>query len=390
LLPAPPARPNVTLRMAGRLEHSLEYGFPHAAQGFSQAVAAADELAIVARLIEAYHRAMTDDPQGKTKKSDLWSSVGNVYHQPIIELLWRRDVQAVADYLRQAHGRGITFGITQGDDVTQTLYARTDARQMVLTESLDYLASLAEYLGLLDVESAEQSGQWGQNLHRDPEQLVAAIKDKIGVSPVPPQVVGAGFGIQTGAGILMGRDLLALYAALRLRHLAGDYGVAKPVVCEIGGGLGGLAYFANRLGLTNYTIIDLPLINVLQGYYLLRSLPAAEVCLYGEPKASAAITLLPTWCFADDQRSYDFLVNQDSLPEMHADYALGYLRQARRNVRQAFLSINQEARAPQSASARQSVVRDLAQQAGGLRPVYRFRHWLRAGYVEELFAIEPG
>lgn len=389
LLPPPPsARPAVSLREVGRLAHSLEYGFPVAAHGFSAASDSADELTIVARIIAAYHRALADDPQGKSKKSDLWTGVGQAYHRPIIKLLHQRDVKGVAEYLRQAHDRGITFGITQGDEVTGVLRARADARQMVLAEYLDYLASLGEFLGVLDVESAEQHGQWGENLHRDPAELVAAIKAQIGVSPVPPQVVGAGFGLATGEGVLMGRDLLALYAALRLRDLARDYGVATATVCEIGGGLGGLAYFANRLGIAHYTIIDLPLISVLQGYFLLRALPGVDVCLYGEQNPSAAVSLLPTWCFEDATRQYDFLVNQDSIPEMHADYALGYMRQARRNVRQAFLSINQEARAPQSDSAKQSVVRDLAKQAGGLRPVYRFRHWLRAGYVEELFAVE--
>jgi hypothetical protein len=313
----------------------------------------------------------------------------NELHAEIADLVRRRDVRGTADYLRDAHAKGITHGITQGQVTFEAFQANPNARNVAIGIFLDYLASLAEYVGVLNVECPEQNAPWGENAHKNPEETVAAIEARLGIPVVPPPVVGSALGIKIKNCVLTGRDLTALYAALRLQSVATDIGVSHPSVCEIGGGLGGVAYYANRLGIQPYTIIDLPLVSLLQGYFLLRALPGVDIRLYGEPEAApAAIYLLPTYAFSRPSPHYDVLFNQDSMPEMHTDYSLAYLRQARQNVRHAFLSINQEAQAPQSRHARQAVVGELTQQTGGYRRAYRFRHWLRAGYVEELFRME--
>jgi hypothetical protein len=360
---------------------------PTADYAFGTAATSADETAIVARLIEAYHRTVQDDPD-RVQKTDVWSGM-NELHAEIADLVRQRDVRGTAEYLRDAHAKGITHGITQGKPTFETFRVNPDACKVTIGIFLDYLASLAEYVGVLNVECPEQNAPWGENAHKHPEETVAAIQAKLGVPVVPPPVVGSALGIKINNGVLMGRDLTALYAALRLRSVATEMGVNHPSICEIGGGLGGVAYFANRLGIQPYTIIDLPLVSLLQGYYLLRALPTVDIRLYGETEtAPAAIYLLPTYAFSRPAPKYDVLFNQDSIPEMHTDYSLAYLRQAHEIVCHAFLSINQEAQAPQSAHARQTVVRELTQQTGGYHRAYRFRHWLRAGYVEELFRME--
>ena len=53
-----------------------------------------------------------------------------------------------------------------------------------------------------------------------------------------------------------------------------------------------------------------------------------------------------------------------------------------------FLSINQEAQARNTGDQVQSVVSDLVTRNGGFNRSYRFPHWMRAGYVEELYRIE--
>jgi hypothetical protein len=271
--------------------------------------------------------------------------------------------------------------------MTQLLRTGEVHRENIRTEYVDNLVSLSEFLGILDVESPHQRGTWGENLHSDPQALVDAIRAKVGFPPETPAVIGSYFGVRTRDGLVTGRDCCALYAALRLRDIAADCGVPSPRVCEIGGGMGGVAYFGARLGF-DYTIIDLPLVSMLQGYFLLRALPDVPVQLCGEPEAAGkAVRLLPTYRFATREAQYDLLLNQDSIPEMNREYALGYLREARKRVQHAFLSINQEARALQveSTGARQTVVRDLVAEAGGFRLSSRHRHWLRAGYVEEVY-----
>ena len=92
----------------------------------------------------------------------------------------------------------------------------------------------------------------------------------------------------------------------------------------------------------------------------------------------------PPHTFAADE-PHDVLVNQDGFPQINEAYALGYLQAAQTRVRHAFYSINQESRARQVGTVRQSTVADLVAKAGGLRRVSRHRHWLRAGYVEETY-----
>jgi hypothetical protein len=381
----------VSSRAEWSLAHSLDYGLPQVETGFSAAYGFADEIAVVERLVEAYHRALQDDPERQNSKADLWTEVSRACHQEILELLRRRDVRGVANYLSDAHARGITFGISQGDATTATLRNDLNARRFVATQYADYLASLAEFLGILDIESPEQHGQWSENLHADVQTLINKISSAIGCPIVPPESIGSHFGLKTSTGILAGRDLLALYAALRLMQIGRNEQIQFPSICEIGGGFGGVAYYATKLRVRQYTIIDLPLISVLQGYFLLRSLPGARIQLYGEsPTEPAAIRLLPTYRFAMESTQYDLLLNQDSMPEMHREYSVNYLRHARTCVKHGFLSINQEARAHQNSSNLQTVVRELAKEAGGYHLQYRFRHWLRAGYAEEFYRLGNG
>jgi hypothetical protein len=383
----------VAQRASHLLNHSLEFGLPQVRWGFTEPRASVDESRVLGRVVAAYHAAMRDDPARRASKGDVWSGVREAFHGDLIRLLERRDLSGLGAYLRDGHNRGITFGITQGDVTTAALRSQPAAAAMAAGQFADYLASLAEYLGVLDVESPEQHGQWAENLHSDPDVLVRRIGESLGIEVLPPDVMGSLFGIVTSAGVLSGRDVLALYAALRLREVSRQNGLAAPSVCEIGGGLGGVAYYASRLGVGSHTIIDLPLVNVLQGYYLLRSLPEVPVALYGEAEMSGgvpgAVRILPTWCFEGAGMAVDVLFNMDSFPEMHLDYSTGYLRRAREVGTRLLLSINQEARAPQSGSARQTVVREIAGAVGGYDRQCRFRHWIKPGYVEELYRVRP-
>ena len=366
-------------------QHSLEFGFPRVPHGFTQAESSDREEDLVSRIIRAYRLAEAEKPREAAAPGDMWSDLQAAYHGEALALIHASDVRGLAAYLREAHAKGITVGVSQGPAATNALRTDPEIRLRVLTQFVDYLASLAEFLGLMDVEAPDQEGPFGENLHADADRLVERISRHVGIPLEPPPVIGANFGIRTPGGILSGRDLCSLYAALRLRDLAIDAGVASPRVCEIGGGVGGVAYYGALLG-GRFTIVDLPIIGVLQAYYLQRALPDHEIRLHGEDVSpSTAIRLAPTFRFADQPGGVDFLFNQDSIPEMSARHAREYLRHAREMTRHGFLSINQEARALQSGAQQQSVVRELVDEAGGFRRATRHRHWLRAGYVEELY-----
>ena len=372
-----------------KLMHTLEFGHPEFQVAFTEAPKDPEEARVCERLIEAFHRTAADDPDSGPRRADVWTDLGNAVHGEVLKLLKKRDVKGLAEYMRDAHSRNITWGITQGIQMTAALRSRVDQQRAIGTEYLDNLVSLAEWMTLLDVESPHQQGQWGENIQTDPQALVDRISERLGFPIETPPAIGSYFGLLTRRGVVTGRDLAALYCAMRTREIADNLGIARPDVCEIGGGMGGVAYYCARMGMP-CTVIDIPMVSLLQGYFLLRALPDMGVQLYGEPESDAnVVRLMPTYAFADPKREYDILVNQDSFPEMNPAYSIGYLQQARKNIKRAFYSINQEARAVQSGDSRQTTVPDMVREAGfDFRRWSRHRHWLRAGYVEEIYVRE--
>lgn len=367
-------------------QHTMEFGLPDVPYGFTETPKASSaDTALAERLIRAWHAAQDGDPS-PSRKADIWTENERLFHGSFTDLLLRRDASGLAEYLRELYARPITHGIYQGEEATAGLASDDGSAYFAVALFMDYLASLAEAVGVLPVECAEQYGRYGENLLSDPDELVDKISAALGFSIIPPVVGGRMFGIRTRQGIVHARDLWAVWSALRLHAIASDGDLRS--VCEIGGGVGNVAYFAWQLGLRDYTIVDLPNICVVQGWYLARALPNARIVLQGEADGGGeAIRLLPAWRFRQLRR-HGVLFNQDSFPEMHFAVSTAYLDQARDKAKY-LLSINQEAGAPHPGVGRQPVVHDLVRHVGGYRSVYRFPHWLRRGYVEELYAITP-
>jgi hypothetical protein len=130
--------------------------------------------------------------------------------------------------------------------------------------------------------------------------------------------------------------------------------------------MGRTAYFATCLGITDYTIIDIPMSLVGQALYLASTIGPERIWLYGEPPKADRIRLLPPSFIEIASDSFDAVLNVDSLT---------YVAFARDHS-PLLLSINHDANAFR--------VRELA------TPTYRFPYWLRMGYVEELFVFAPG
>ena len=125
------------------LIHQAALGCPELDYGFGVCEPAPDEPRIVQRLIEAYHLAMQDDPFRRERQADVWSEINDHHHCEIITLLTNRDVAGVSAYLRNAHAQGITQGITQGTDATQSLRTDSMAQRNVACTYLDALVSPA-------------------------------------------------------------------------------------------------------------------------------------------------------------------------------------------------------------------------------------------------------
>ena len=150
-------------------------------------------------------------------------------------------------------------------------------------------------------------------------------------------------------------------------------------IAEIGGGFGGAAFQFFRTG-HGVSLYDLPIMGVVQGYFLSRLL-GKSVSLYGE-SGSGDVRILPWFCFENDNS--DVVFNRDSMAEFPKHSAISYLAQIKaRGV--PFLSINQETQHESGqVGVKQLRVSDLAQEVD-LKRRSRSVYWIRRGYVEEFF-----
>lgn len=347
----------------------------------------ADE-ALCERLIAAYERAL----QGRSSDSQasgMWSWIYETRQRPLAEILDRRDAPALAVELASMFRKRFMLGIAPGSLVTHS-ESRLGARIWRL-KSLDGLISLAEALGVVPVENPEQ-GDTGVALERGLPDLVKRVEGSLGVSIDFPNI-GAPYGLCIQERLVTIDSPEQIYSAVRLEqalrvHLHPSAAEA-PSIVEVGGGYGATCYWFLRrhAAVTRYVIIDLPIVNVLQGYFLSRALGRSAVSLFGEEPAQVVIT--PSAALSTIAAPYDVLVNKDSMPEMPEDAVLEYLRWARSTCSGIFYSSNQESRAA-FLGQRQGLVTQAIERTGGFSRLRRDQSWVRPGYVEEVYGITNG
>ena len=325
---------------AGRPEepnifHTLLYGAPQAKlfRDISQIEAdfgyasgeAADDRTIVTRALAAYRSQDAEI----SAPSAMWKGIFDYCLAPIHETLMKGAPDEISALLREPHKSNMFFGF---DSLVATFVdmTRANAASNTILAKIpkDHLIRLAEIVGALPFEPLDGTNPdvrirpYGL-MH--PDQILQAFDDRLGIelkfaNPFPDE-----FGLATGRGIISYQVPHALYHACRVRELL--QGVPNPRVLEIGGGLGRAAYFARQLGIKDYTIVDLPLTSLCQGYFLMRALGDDAVALRGEPNAEApeALKLIhPSDWLNERGKRYDLVLNANSLTEMSKDAALGY------------------------------------------------------------------
>jgi hypothetical protein len=340
---------------------------------------------MVQRLVNIFHRTMDYEqrniPQQKRPNQGVWEMMRHEYHGELYGLLHRNDVAGIADYLlnglRQAVATGLgpgpgAFAACNADPATQLL-------QIILIR--DRLVSLATALGVLPVENPEQGG-YGQHMGRTGVELARMVQVELRTEIWRPPVMGL-FGLDFDGNVLDARAAEDAYCAHRLRGMVPDH--TNAVVAEIGAGFGGLALQGIRTGFRRYITFDLPLVTLLQGYFLMQVFGPDNVGLFGEDAGDRRIVLLPYWEFTNADHDFDLVVNRDSISEMPPPAAITYLKEVfRRGV--PFLSINQESQAESGqADIPQLHVAKMARLHSDLVRTDRRIYWLRRGYVEEVY-----
>jgi len=362
--------------------HSSVRGKP-SIQLISQSAADRPQRLLIAqRLIEAYLSAKSDECNSKLQlpKNDLWTNLIEAEFKQLLQILDSKDAKALSQYLLHFGKEYTWFG---GLTLSVDSFSRTRRTSSIAISYLDKLVCLAESLGVLQLENPEQSDEWGKNLYVDVNEILDNMEKEIGIPLALPNQPIHVTGIATSRGPLHYRHFNALYAALRIKSLLPNGGA----ICEYGGGLGLVAYYASRLGFTDYTIFDIPLVNVFAGHFLMNVHGVDSVCLYGENCGSTGLKVLPYWrCMDVPAGIYSLAINQDSFPEIDPALVTEYIRQIERTTTEYFLSINQEAQASMGSQNQNSVL-EMFRNCNGFHKMYRMKCWTREGYVEELYRI---
>lgn len=334
------------------------------------------------RLIRAYEQATGHEP----RPGGMWANSQFQWRQrDLASALSRGSGADLAELLGSMFRSDFVLGMALGSlGVKRTTpWRRWFARLSILSS----LTALAESLGAVRMENAIYPGGARLPFTLGLEMMVDNVESALGVSlDFPP--VGAPYGLCVAERLITDDSCDQVYAAARIRQAVANFlpdADESLAILEIGGGYGGMAYWLTRMLPCQYTIIDLPIVNVLQGYFLGKTIGPDSVSFYGEP--ARALAILPTHALAETSASVDVVANKDSMPEIPEAAALDYLRWIRANCSGLFYSYNQEAGAP-TEDAKQNVVSEMIDDLGGFRRLRRDYAWARKGYVEEIYTAQ--
>ena len=281
----------------------------------------------------------------------------------------------VTEILRNPETSDLFYGFDKLTKSFHSIFNNKKAREAYARACLDGLVRFAESVGAISMDNP--TCEFKNRIICKTEDILAGI-DKTGMPFSMPNPFENEHGLGSSRGVISFRVPQALYQAWRVKELLN--GVQNSHVLEIGAGLGRTAFYANELGIKNYTIVDLPITTVAQAYYLGRALGEENICLGGEQfddDQNRVRIITPETFFAED-KTYDLIMNADSLTEMDFEVAQSYWNKIKVSTN-IFLSINHE--------ANKFRVRDLFVEDSNSLIVQRGLYCMRKGYVEEVIRI---
>jgi hypothetical protein len=157
--------------------------------------------------------------------------------------------------------------------------------------------------------------------------------------------VGNPFGVVIDGTHISVESEYAHSCAQQIRSLLG---AENPIVAEIGGGFGGMAYYLLRdLQGVTYLDFDVPESIALATYYLMKSFPTLKFLLYGEEDlstiAQADVVLLPVFELAKmPSQSVDLTFSSHAMSDVSPKAMTEYLRNIDRMTRDCFFYMGKQ------------------------------------------------
>jgi hypothetical protein len=364
--------------MLHRLSHNLtSYSLPNTFD-FRTDEPSADQSIIIDRLINYYSYMKLESKRRNVHSiSGIWAYYIDLFKE-FDEALDSRDGEIVSKTLLKICTTKLVIGFASYYSYAAIAHD-LHAAEFESYLTIDRVLSLAESLGAAHPQCPFQgpSGYFELDL----DALFDGIKRRVPFDISPPKAGGGAFGLRTPEGIISISEILAIHAAARADTFLLD--TPQKTVCEIGGGLGTLAFYMSKTCAESVTVADLPIVSIIQGYYLMKSLGPNAVRLAAET-GSGKVNIIPYWELDHiPEKSISMFINIDSMPEIDANIAEHYIKLINRKGSDFFFSINQETNVNN-----QNIVQNLIEKSGGFRRINRTPHWMIRGYVEELYKIQ--
>lgn len=323
---------------------------------------------IVSRLVSFYQRGCT---QGQNLGNSMWQHIFQTRHIDIHNI-FMSDLAKSASILRDPSATNLFYGIDSLGKMFNDDIAAKNLHHSYALICVDGLFRCCEAMGAMR--------SWNPECAKTPESMSAdlalkLISEKLDVFPFIPNPYPNEHGVISSIGVVSYRVAQAIYQAYRIKELVKD--IPNPRVLEIGAGLGRTAYYARILGITDYTIVDIPMTIMCSGYFIGRTLGAENVLLSGEYAEDAhnRVKFITPIDFLSSDSKYDLIINVDSITEIDRNVASMYMDHISK-LTPVFVSMNHE--------ANNFSVKDLIKDNSRVASSDRFPYWMREGYVEEI------
>ncbi len=278
----------------------------------------ADPPELIGRLLKAYTKAKLDEP-----------SASSCYHP---NGAWQDLYTRRAEYLAALQG--------ENQEVLAGLLTN-----FFRNSGVAGLMAYAAYQQMLRAKRAVRH-EFINFLLADYRTLQALIKSvRVDNLAIPP--IGNPWGYHLNGTLLLPTACRHYYHASQIRRLLHER--PHPVVCEIGGGFGGAAYFLlNGATPITYLNFDLPEVLLVASYFLISAFPTRRSLLYGETSDAEALhhydlILLPSFALPSlADHTIDLTLNTGSLSEMTFQTVEAYLRQIARITSAYFFHENSD------------------------------------------------
>lgn len=313
-----------------------------------------EEKIIIERIIAAYQLAKKDweNAPAQFQIRGLWAEWIEVNYGNLLAAINEKDIEKASEIL-QNFGRE-QFAVGTGSSYDDLVHYKTS------------------FVGAAYVKTV-----WCD--YRD--KLVDSGFD---LSRITHPNIGNPAGFQINDSIIPTETLRHAHNGFAITNLLQD--VQKPVIMEIGGGFGGQAFQTiyqlgeNGSPIGKYFDFDIPEVQIVVSYFLLKAFPKLKIRLYGEGEISTGedfeIGIFPH--FTIDriaELSVDLVFNSNSFAEMDETASKHYLTVANRVCRRYFLHINHEIRFvfsyPDGSESRNALGSELVPDAAKFKRIFK-------------------